>query len=147
MLYAASPLPLSPTLSSLPLASPPSLLSSLSPLPLPESNMLGLLLPLLVSCLQGSAGGPAHQPPRKTHSLHDHALQRLMQIGPRYPVPFKAVMQGSPQLRQQLESAVRASQAAPSTGPGAARAAHRAAKPQAQQPPSIKLKMDFSNFK
>ncbi|EDO27447.1 predicted protein [Nematostella vectensis] len=99
-------------------------------------HLLGVLIPILISLL---ASGPP--PSKHAKTLHDHALQRLMKIGPQYPHPFKAIMTSAPELKQQLEAAIRASQAsskakAPSTQPKAAPAA-----------PSIKLRMDFSNYK
>lgn len=98
--------------------------------------MLGLLLPLLVSALAVGSSATKHQ-----KLVHDHVLQRLMEIGPKYPVAFRAVMQNSPGLKQQLEEAIRASQSSAQTPSRVERAR--------QQPhtPSIKLKMDFSNFK
>lgn len=104
--------------------------------------MLGLLLPLFISCLHPpSTSGAAR---RQRQPLHDHTLQRLQAIGPKYPTAFKSIMQASPLLRQQLESAIRSSQ---SGGETPALGSHRETSRTQAQPPSIKLKMDFSNFK
>ena len=103
-----------------------------------ESEMLGVLLPLFISCLTPS--------PSSHQALHTHSLQRLMAVGPKYPEPFKNIVQANPSLRQQLENAIRAGQGGPGEGPdqGDRRGAGRT--PQVQAP-SIKLKKDFSNFK
>lgn len=103
-----------------------------------EAQMLGLLLPLLVSALAVGSSTTKQQ-----RQVHDHVLQRLMQIGPKYPVAFRAVMQSSPTIKQQLEEAIRASQSSAQTP---SREGRRQQLPQ-QHTPSIKLKMDFSNFR
>ena len=131
-------------------SSPPLLLSSLSSSPssplLSESDMLSLLLPLFVSCLRPSTVPAASR--YKRQPLHNHALQRLVAIGPTYPAPFKSIMQASPSLRQQLENAIRASQGGSSAaGIAGGHGGHRETSRVSTQPPSIKLKMDFSNFK
>ena len=71
-----------------------------------------------------------------------------MAIGPAYPEPFKKIMQDAPSLRQQLEDAIRASQSSSvsTSSIPAASGVQQAAKIGVQAP-SIKLKMDFSNFK
>lgn len=108
-----------------------------------ESDMLGLLMPLFISCLHPpSISGAAR---RKRQPLHDHTLQRLKAIGPKYPTAFKSIMQASPLLRQQLESAIRSGQSGGGEAP--ALGSHRETSRTQAQPPSIKLKMDFSNFK
>ena len=100
---------------------------------------MGLLVPLFVSALVVGPSTPVTK--QQTH-FQDHVLQRLMQIGPRYPAAFRTIMQGSPVLKQQLEGAIRASQS--STRPPLKVGGTRQ---QLQQAPAIKLKMDFSNFK
>ncbi len=99
--------------------------------------MMGLIIPLFVSALHDPT--PSSQDQR---TLHEHALARLKMIGPRYPVPFKTVMLGSPLLRQRLEVAIRASQ-----GPARVSVSLARSQTQARQAPAIALKMDFSNFK
>ena len=130
----------------LPFPSSPPLPSS-PPIPLSsESDMLNLLLPLFVSCLRPPTVAAASR--YKRQPLHSHALQRLMAIGPAYPTAFKNIMQASPSLRQQLETAIRAGQGGLSAGVGAGgRGGQRETSRVPTQPPSIKLKMDFSNFK
>lgn len=105
--------------------------------------MMGLLLPLLVSVLLDSAlllrSAPKHQ-----RAIHEHVMQKITQIGPKYPQAFRTIMTSSPELKAQLEAAVRNSQAL-----AVSQSEFVAARTQAsrQQAPSIKLKMDFSNFK
>ena len=101
--------------------------------------MLGLTVPILIGLLS-DCSTPTKET-RITKSLHEHCLQKLMAIGPKYPLAFKAVMAKAPELKQRLENAVRSSQVASKSN-----------KPVAQQKatpaqPSIKLRMDFSNFK
>ncbi len=102
---------------------------------------MGLIVPLFLSSLLD----PTSSVPASKHqrSLHNHVLARLMAIGPRYPAPFKAVMLGAPSLKQRLEGAVRASQSPSKTAAPQARSRAQLQ----QQVPTIKLKMDFSNFK
>ena len=113
--------------------------------------MMGLLLPLYISLLidpapssHGSSSGAVTPQQRQVHS---YMLQQVTQIGPKYPAAFRSVMQSSPALKQKLESAVRAGQAAPGKAGGRDQAAARTGAHMPQQQPSIKLKMDFSNFK
>lgn len=101
--------------------------------------MLGLLVPILVSLLADSTALPKAS--KITKNLHEQALQKLMKIGPKYPEPFRTVIGSSPDLKSRLEGAVRASQAS-------AKQKQPAAKPKvAPTQPSIKLRMDFSNYK
>ena len=102
-------------------------------------HMLGLLVPILVSLLADSTALPKAN--KITKNLHEQALQKLMKIGPKYPEPFRTVIGSSPDLKSRLEGAVRASQAS-------AKQKQPAAKPKvAPTQPSIKLRMDFSNYK
>ena len=102
--------------------------------------MLGVLIPILVALL-GHNATTTTKHCKVTKTLHDHCLQRLMKVGPQYPQPFKAIMNTAPELKQQLEIAVRASQAS-------AKAKSSSAQPKAAPAqPSIKLRMDFSNYK
>lgn len=109
--------------------------------------MMGLLLPLYISLLidptSSSRGGVTKQ----QRQIHDYTLQQVTQIGPKYPAAFRSIMQSSPALKQKLEGAVRAGQAVPGKAGGRSQAAMRAGGRIQQQQPSIKLKMDFSNFK
>ena len=99
--------------------------------------MMGLVVPLFVSALVDVSSSSSQQ----RRIVHNHVLQQLMQIGPKYPAAFKTIMQSSPPLKQKLESAIRASQSPSKTNKAPARPRTQ------QQAPSIKLKMDFSNFK
>lgn len=101
--------------------------------------MMGLLVPLYVSVLCDPS--VYRSSTKQKRQIHDHILKVVTQIGPKYPESFRSIVQSSPALKQKLESAVRASQTT-SKAPAA-----RRVQPQQQQAPSIKLKMDFSNFK
>lgn len=111
--------------------------------------MLTLLVPILISYLL-----PIHQFKGATKlrlALHEYALQQLMKIGPRYPQEFKTLMSESPDMRAQLEAAVRANQQLSSQtqkfrndAQNSARAAASASS--APVKPIIQLKTDFSNF-
>ena len=100
------------------------------------------LVPSLVQQLQSA---PTTKLQR---SLHDKSLTKLTSIGSQYPAHFKATMQAHGDLRAKLETAIKAQR-----GQQAAVAEARArreqqveAAAQAQNKPSITLKMDFSNF-
>ena len=101
--------------------------------------MLGLLVPILISLLSDSANLPKSD--KVTKSVHEQALQKLMKIGPKYPEPFRTVMSSAPDLKPRLEAAVRASQPAAKQKQPTIQAKVAPAKP------SIKLRMDFSNYK
>ncbi|XP_031213575.1 HEAT repeat-containing protein 5A [Mastomys coucha] len=73
-----------------------------------RSQLVACLLPVLISfLLDENALGSATS---ATRSLHDFALQNLMQIGPRYSSVFKNVMASSPALKARLEAAVKGNQ-------------------------------------
>lgn len=73
-----------------------------------RSQLVACLLPILISfLLDENALGSATS---VTRSLHDFALQNLMQIGPRYSSVFKKVMASSPALKARLETAVKGNQ-------------------------------------
>ncbi|XP_040599050.1 HEAT repeat-containing protein 5A isoform X4 [Mesocricetus auratus] len=73
-----------------------------------RSQLVACLLPVLISfLLEESALGSATSVMR---SLHDFALQNLMQIGPRYSSVFRNVMASSPALKARLEAAVKGNQ-------------------------------------
>ena len=103
--------------------------------------MMSLVVPLFVSLLLDPLA--VSHAPKQRKTTHDHVLQSLKQTGPKYPAAFKAVMQGAPQVKQQLEAAIRAEQVPSKSGkvgrPGMEKSDSKA--------PAIKLKMDFSNFK
>ncbi|ERE72584.1 HEAT repeat-containing protein 5A [Cricetulus griseus] len=73
-----------------------------------RSQLVACLLPVLISfLLEENALGSATSVMR---SLHDFALQNLMQIGPRYSSVFRNVMASSPAMRARLEAAVKGNQ-------------------------------------
>ncbi|XP_060243460.1 HEAT repeat-containing protein 5A isoform X2 [Meriones unguiculatus] len=73
-----------------------------------RAQLVACLLPVLISfLLDENALGSASSVMR---SLHDFALQNLMQIGPRYSSVFKSVMASSPALKARLEAAVKGNQ-------------------------------------
>ena len=103
--------------------------------------MLNLLIPLLISLLISTDKLNSSNGQRL---IHAHALERLKLMGPKYPTEFKSIVASNPQLKTTLESALKSSpevakinQSTSSTG---------AFMKQPVQP-TIKLKMDFSNFK
>ena len=114
-------------------------------------DLLQLLMPIMVSFLvDPSALSSASAITRR---LHDNVLQRLIKIGPQYPTQFRQIMQTCPDLKARLEAAIKAQQQASqqaqqqhkagARGVGAPGSGSVAAQP---AKPSIKLKMDFSNF-
>lgn len=102
-------------------------------------QMLWLVVPIVISYLLGAA--ELSKATAQSKQLHEFALQWLTKIGPKYPQDFKTMMQQSSELRNKLESAVKASQQ--SNKPNAPRPVlqTRPAKP------TILLKTDFSDFK
>ncbi|XP_049994756.1 HEAT repeat-containing protein 5A isoform X2 [Alexandromys fortis] len=73
-----------------------------------RSQLVACLLPVLISfLLDEKALGSASSVRR---SLHDFALQNLMQIGPRHSSVFRTVMASSPALKARLEAAVKGNQ-------------------------------------
>lgn len=83
--------------------------------------------------------------PKYSCQLHEHSLQWLMRIGPKYPQEFKALMGQSTELRMKLEAAIRYDQQ--STNQKLKTDSHTTAKSQVNQPkPTIELKTNFSNF-
>ncbi len=108
--------------------------------------MMALLIPLYVSTLIDAS--VTFSPSSQEKQIHDFFLQRVTLVGPRYPEAFRSVMLASPAIKLKVESAVRASQVAKTKGSssGSVQARKNVTYQQPQQP-SIKLKMDFKNFK
>lgn len=100
---------------------------------------MNLLIPLYVSLLLEPS--TLRTASKQLQQIHEHLLSQVTQIGPKHPELFRALMQGTPELNQRLKAAIQAGQSA------APRAAMSGRRGQTQQAPSIKLKMDFSNFK
>ncbi|XP_033625996.1 HEAT repeat-containing protein 5B-like [Asterias rubens] len=103
-------------------------------------QLLALLVPILISLLVPMTILPSTS--KQSRALHEQALQKLMKIGPLYPAAFKSVISGAPDLKSKLEGAIRANQAAVNK----MKAQHSQVKQAMPAAPSIKLKMDFSNF-
>lgn len=102
--------------------------------------MLTLLVPILINYLiEGEAVATAS---KLTLTLHDVSLQWLRKIGPKYPQEFKKLMTQTSGLRARLENAIQMNQQLQKI----IRSEPSVNRPQLQQPPSIKLKTDFSNF-
>ncbi|XP_029807149.1 HEAT repeat-containing protein 5A isoform X5 [Suricata suricatta] len=73
-----------------------------------RSQLVACLLPILISfLLDDNTLGSATSVMK---SLHDFALQHLMQIGPQYSSVFKNVMASSPALKARLEAAIKGNQ-------------------------------------
>lgn len=118
---------------------------------------MALLIPLYISILADPID-LGRTLPKAQLQVHSYFLQQVTLIGPKHPEAFRSVMQASPALKQKLESAIRFRQTAAKTkgslqahqpkdvGRGGAQLGRGGAQ-RGQQQPSIKLKMDFSNFK
>lgn len=109
-----------------------------------ESQMMALIIPLYVSVLLDPLTSDLQTLSKQHRQIHDHFLERVKLVGPKHPEAFRSVMQTSPALKQKLEAAVRSSQTAAKAAAMSQGSRTRAG---TQQQPSIKLKMDFSNFK
>lgn len=102
--------------------------------------MLTLLVPVLINYLiDGESMGSAT---KLTLTLHDASLQWLRKIGPKYPQEFKQLMSQTSNLRLRLENAIQMNQQLQKI----MKSEPNVDRPHLQQPPSIKLKTDFSNF-
>ena len=104
--------------------------------------MLNLLIPLLISLLVDTNKSSSLSTGQRL--VHAHALERLKLMGPKYPTEFKAIIASNPQFKKTLESALKSSQEVGKTNPTTSSAGSYVKQP---VQPSIKLKMDFSNFK
>lgn len=102
--------------------------------------MLNLLIPLLISLLVNT--DKLSSSSRGQRLVHTHALERLKLMGPKYPDEFKSIIASNPHFKKTLESALKSSQEA-------GKISQSTSSPSVKQPaqPTIKLKMDFSNFK
>nr|CAB3252346.1 HEAT repeat-containing protein 5B-like [Phallusia mammillata] len=105
-----------------------------------RDEMVQALVPLFVSCLNvDSDRRDANGNLSLINKVHESALQRLLQIGPKYPVPFKVTMQNDPVLKQTLEGALRNNQAKIHQEQQRATSAQNVVR-KAAAPPTIKLK-------
>ncbi|XP_048456388.1 HEAT repeat-containing protein 5A-like [Rhincodon typus] len=102
-------------------------------------HLVVLFLPILISCLLDENTLTSATNPAK--SLHEFALQNLMQIGPRYPSIFQKLMGTSPAMKARLEGAVKGNQESIK-----AKTAAGQSKCSGKSSPSIQLKTNFSNF-
>ncbi|CAI9730243.1 repeat-containing 5B-like isoform X2 [Octopus vulgaris] len=103
-------------------------------------NIILVLVPILISFLLSDKILVSCSPASKF--LHDHALQRLMKVGPLYPKDFRRAMSSAADLKPRLEAAVKANQTSQKMAPN-----QQNMKLSAQPTkPTITLKTDFSNF-
>ena len=83
--------------------------------------------------------------------LNDTALAKLTATGSLYPTQFRSIMQHNPSMRTALEAAVLAQKEATASTQGGrtnrTNTGNAEETSESSQKPSIKLKMDFSNFK
>lgn len=77
-----------------------------------------------------------------SRSLHEFCIQRLTATGPLYPLAFRSIMGGTPELKDKLTAGIKANEAIKT-----ARKNMEMNKSSEPVQPQIKLKMDFSNFK
>jgi hypothetical protein len=106
---------------------------------LTEINLLNIYLPLLVSLLSERSGLRTKS---YRNQLHVYALQKLTSIGPKYPLEFRQVIGSVPKFRITLENAIRNQQTNAMNdiqNVTQNNIGHR-------DNPSIKLKVDFSNY-
>ncbi|XP_078491480.1 HEAT repeat-containing protein 5B-like [Ciona intestinalis] len=109
-----------------------------------KTAVVGMVVPILIACLTETNTSTTTQ---HRISLHDSALKKLLQIGLAYPEPFKSSLETVPGFKARLENAIRKNQNDAQQARERAVVKNSAAsatnKP---SQPSIKLKMDFSNF-
>ena len=109
-------------------------------------HLISIFVPMMVSYLVES--DKLSSAPKVARLLHDSALQRLVKIGPQSPAHFRSIMQSRPELKTRLEAAVKTQQETAASGSGQVKGQGHNKAGMLSQPakPSIKLKMDFSNF-
>ncbi|XP_061319459.1 HEAT repeat-containing protein 5A isoform X5 [Pezoporus flaviventris] len=73
-----------------------------------RAHLVAGLLPILISFLLDE--NALVSATNSAKSLHEFALQNLMQIGPQYSLVFKKLMAASPTMKARLESAVKGNQ-------------------------------------
>ncbi|NXX85392.1 HTR5A protein, partial [Urocolius indicus] len=73
-----------------------------------RAHLVACLLPILISFLLDE--NALVSATNSAKSLHEFALQNLMQIGPQYSLVFKKLMASSPTMKARLESAVKGNQ-------------------------------------
>ncbi|CAD5225791.1 unnamed protein product [Bursaphelenchus okinawaensis] len=115
---------------------------------------VNLLVRCLVRFLCPDPENQLKSVPENVKKLHDFAYQRLHMIGPKYPEPFKGLIQHCAPVKQRIEAAAsviqrqfEAQKQAQLEQQQKAKAAHLAALQAANQKPTIELKMDFGGFK
>lgn len=110
--------------------------------PSQRPKLLLVNIPVLISFLVDDTNNstPANTFKR---SLHEAALARLTRTGQQFPVDFKGILNSNTDMRQRVERAVMASQEKQKARNMVTQ--NRTSLQPTQ--PSIKLKMDFSNFK
>ncbi|XP_039260448.2 HEAT repeat-containing protein 5B-like [Styela clava] len=115
-----------------------------------RQDMIDIFMSVLATFLTTiDEGEKLSQTKQFKRQLHDCALQYLIQVGQKYPQAFRSILDSQMVVKMKLEEAVRANQLITQ------RRQQQEIKRQEQQaarqakanaPPSIKLKMDFSNF-
>ncbi|XP_042908893.1 HEAT repeat-containing protein 5B [Parasteatoda tepidariorum] len=104
--------------------------------------IVGLYVPTLVTLLLDPDSPQQSFSPARL-AVHECALQQLMKIGPQYPHEFRTVVGCSVRLKNRIEACIRIAQA------GSSNFNRDNSSSQTQtssSSPTIKLKMDFSNF-
>ena len=103
-------------------------------------KLLALFIPLVIDLLRETEGTRTN---KHNKQLQDFTLDKLKKIGPMYPQEFKVIIGASPDLKQRLEAALRASQVAAKEATSSARVQTQGGQPAA---PTIKLKTTFGKF-
>ena len=106
-----------------------------------KMDILGLYIPILINLLIEDTQALKDKSPKSL--LHTYALQKLIDIGPKYPQEFRQIINQVPSFRTKLESAIRSQSVAGSNGSTAGNQTQSSTR---NDNPTIKLKTDFSNF-
>ncbi|CAG2115777.1 unnamed protein product, partial [Medioppia subpectinata] len=103
-----------------------------------KANILVIYLPLMVNLLSDDNISRVRGYRRV---LHNHALQKLTSIGPKHPQEFRQVIGSVPKFRNNLENAIRNQQISENSVQNVSQnvSVHK-------ENPTIKLKVDFSNY-
>lgn len=112
--------------------------------PITGIQMLTILVPLLISYLIEPQSIKSSS--KYAQQLHEHALQWLKKIGPKYPQEFKGLMSQSTELRNKLETAIRNNQQTTSKQRMKLEQQNMDKAAFTQTKPTIELKTNFNNF-
>ncbi|XP_050534619.1 HEAT repeat-containing protein 5B isoform X3 [Daktulosphaira vitifoliae] len=106
-------------------------------------QMLTLLVPVLINYLVDSECLKYNSSTKNQFKLHEFSIQCLLKIGPLYPQEFKLIISQNNKLRIKLENSIKSNKTMQQHYNSNSQTSQNLNK---SMQPSIKLKMDFTNF-